>query len=146
MDVSVRRQRADIDMRTFAKGAGATVRVSAGGVIFSKGEAGDCMYIVQSGTIDMVIGDTVVETIGPRGARLHVNDRREAALFHRTGAGAVRIVADRSADVSLHGRRSAELLDLHHARPRSPHPRDEQGALSRRPAISYRRINSLRNV
>ena len=65
MDVSsVRRQRADIDMRTFAKGAGATVRVSAGGVIFSKGEAGDCMYIVQSGTIDMVIGDTVVETIG----------------------------------------------------------------------------------
>ena len=64
MDVSVRRQRADIDMRTFAKGAGATVRVSAGGVIFSEGEAGDCMYIVQSGTIDMVIGDTVVETIG----------------------------------------------------------------------------------
>jgi|SRR6476469_9184034 len=64
MDVSVRRQRADIDMRTFAKGAGATVRVSAGGVIFSEGEAGACMYIVQSGTIDMVIGDTVVETIG----------------------------------------------------------------------------------
>ena len=69
MDVSsVRRQRADIDMRTFAKGAGATVRVSAGGIVFSKGEAGDCMYIVQSGTIDMVIGDTVVETIGPNEA------------------------------------------------------------------------------
>jgi CRP/FNR family transcriptional regulator, cyclic AMP receptor protein len=69
MDVSsVRRQRADIDMRTFAKGAGATVRVSAGGIVFSKGEAGDCMYIVRSGTIDMVIGDTVVETIGPNEA------------------------------------------------------------------------------
>lgn len=61
---SVRRQRAEIDMRTFAKGAGATVRVPAGGIVFSKGEQGDCMYIVQSGTIDMVIGDTVVETIG----------------------------------------------------------------------------------
>jgi CRP/FNR family cyclic AMP-dependent transcriptional regulator len=69
MDVSsVRRQRADIDMRTLAKGAGATVRVSAGGIVFSKGEAGDCMYIVRSGTIDMVIGDTVVETIGPNEA------------------------------------------------------------------------------
>lgn len=65
---SSKRQRADIDMRTFAKGAGATIRVPAGGVVFSKGEPGDCMYIVQSGTIDMVIGDKVVETVGPNEA------------------------------------------------------------------------------
>lgn len=63
-----RRGRDEIDMRTFAKGAGATVHVPAGGIVFSKGEAGDCMYIVQSGTIDMVIGDTVIETIGPNEA------------------------------------------------------------------------------
>ncbi len=61
---SGKRQRADIDMRTFAKGAGATIKVPAGGIIFSKGEAGDCMYIVQSGVIDMMIGDKVIETIG----------------------------------------------------------------------------------
>ena len=61
---SGKRQRQDIDMRTFAKGAGATIKVPAGGVIFNKGEAGDCMYIVQSGTIDMLIGDKVIETIG----------------------------------------------------------------------------------
>lgn len=61
---SGKRQRADIDMRTFAKGAGATIRIPAGGVVFSKDEPGDCMYIVQSGTIDMVIGDKVVETVG----------------------------------------------------------------------------------
>jgi CRP/FNR family transcriptional regulator, cyclic AMP receptor protein len=61
---SGKRQRADIDMRAFAKGAGATIKVPAGGVVFSQGEAGDCMYIVQSGVIDMVIGDTVIETIG----------------------------------------------------------------------------------
>jgi CRP-like cAMP-binding protein len=65
---SGKRQRADIDMRTFAKGAGATIKVPAGSVIFSQGESGDCMYIVQSGTIDMVIGDKVVETIGPNEA------------------------------------------------------------------------------
>jgi CRP-like cAMP-binding protein len=57
-------QRAAIDMRTFAKNAGATVRVPAGNVVFGKGDPGDCMYIVQAGVIDMVIGDKVIETIG----------------------------------------------------------------------------------
>ncbi len=61
---SGKRQRADIDMRAFAKGAGATIKVPAGGTVFSQGDPGDCMYIVQAGIIDMVIGDTVVETIG----------------------------------------------------------------------------------
>ena len=65
---SSKRQRADIDMRAFAKGAGATIKVPAGNVIFSKGETGDCMYIVQSGVIDMVIGDKVIETLGPNEA------------------------------------------------------------------------------
>src|ERR1051326_3529913 len=60
---SSKRQRADIDMRAFAKGAGSTIRVPAGNVIFNKGDAGDCMYIVQSGTIDMVIGEKVIETV-----------------------------------------------------------------------------------
>jgi CRP-like cAMP-binding protein len=59
-----RKHRTDIDMRAFAKSAGATVRVSPGGIVFSKGEMGDCMFIVQSGVIDMKIGDTVIETIG----------------------------------------------------------------------------------
>ena len=62
---STKRQRADIDMRTFAKSAGSTITVQPGAVIFSKGDAGNCMYIVQSGTIDMMIGDKVIETIGP---------------------------------------------------------------------------------
>jgi CRP-like cAMP-binding protein len=65
---SGKRKRFDIDMRTFAKNAGATIKVPAGGIIFTKGEAGDCMYIVQSGAIDMVIGDKVVESIGPNEA------------------------------------------------------------------------------
>ena len=61
---SARRVRGEIDMRTFAKGAGATIHVAPGGLVFNKGEPGDCMYLVQSGVIDMVIGDTVIETIG----------------------------------------------------------------------------------
>jgi hypothetical protein len=37
---SGKRQRADIDMRTFAKSAGVTVTVAAGAVVFNKGDAG----------------------------------------------------------------------------------------------------------
>lgn len=61
---SGKRERFDIDMRTFAKSAGATVKVPPGSVVFNRGDAGDCMYIVQAGVIDMVIGDKVIETIG----------------------------------------------------------------------------------
>jgi CRP/FNR family cyclic AMP-dependent transcriptional regulator len=68
MAVSGRRQRADIDMRTFAKSAGVAIKAPAGSVIFNKGDAGECMYIVQAGVIDMVIGDKVIETIGPNEA------------------------------------------------------------------------------
>jgi CRP/FNR family cyclic AMP-dependent transcriptional regulator len=68
MNISGKRQRFDIDMRTFAKNAGATVKVPAGAVVFNKGDAGDCMYVVQSGAIDMMIGDKVIESIGPNEA------------------------------------------------------------------------------
>ncbi len=61
---SSRRERAVIDMRTFARNAGATIKVPAGGTVFSKGDPGDCMYLVQAGVIDMTIGDKVIETIG----------------------------------------------------------------------------------
>jgi CRP/FNR family transcriptional regulator, cyclic AMP receptor protein len=58
----------EIDMRMFAQRAGANVTFSAGSVIFNKGDPGSCMYIVQSGVIEMVIGDKVVEICGPNEA------------------------------------------------------------------------------
>ena len=59
---------ADIDMRTFAQRVGASVTYAPGSVVFNQGEAGSCMYIVQSGVIEMVIGDKVVEVCGPNEA------------------------------------------------------------------------------
>ncbi|HYL49677.1 MAG TPA: cyclic nucleotide-binding domain-containing protein [Stellaceae bacterium] len=56
--------RADIDMRQFARSVGTNMAVAAGQIIFNKGDPGQCMYIVQSGTIEIVIGDKVVETLG----------------------------------------------------------------------------------
>ena len=58
----------EIDMRTFAQRAGATVTFSAGSIVFNKGEPGSCMYIVQSGLIEMLIGDKVIESCGPNEA------------------------------------------------------------------------------
>jgi CRP/FNR family transcriptional regulator, cyclic AMP receptor protein len=58
----------DIDMRMFAQRAGASVTYPAGSVVFNKDDAGTCMYVVQSGVIEMVIGDKVVEICGPNEA------------------------------------------------------------------------------
>ena len=58
----------DIDMRVFAQRVGATVTFSAGSVVFNKGDLGSCMYIVQCGLIEMLIGDKVIEICGPNEA------------------------------------------------------------------------------
>jgi CRP/FNR family transcriptional regulator, cyclic AMP receptor protein len=58
----------EIDMRMFAQRAGANVTYAAGSVVFNLGEPGSCMYIVQSGVIEMVIGDKVIEVCGPNEA------------------------------------------------------------------------------
>jgi len=58
----------DIDMRMFAQRAGASISFQAGSIVFDKGDAGNCMYVVQSGVIEMVIGDTVIEVCGPNEA------------------------------------------------------------------------------
>lgn len=57
-----------IDMRMFAQRVGATVTFSAGSVVFNKGDLGSCMYIVQSGLIEILIGDKVIEICGPNEA------------------------------------------------------------------------------
>ena len=51
----------EIDMRLFASSAGANISFPAGSVVFNKGDPGSCMYVVQSGVIEMMIGDTVIE-------------------------------------------------------------------------------------
>jgi CRP/FNR family transcriptional regulator, cyclic AMP receptor protein len=58
----------DMDMRIFARNAGVNVAFPAGSVIFNKGDPGICMYVVQSGMIEMVIGDKVIEACGPNEA------------------------------------------------------------------------------
>ena len=59
----------EIDMRVFARNAGVNVTFPAGSVVFSQGDPGNCMYIVQSGVIEMVIGEKVIEVCGSASCR-----------------------------------------------------------------------------
>ena len=59
---------AEIDMRAFARSAGVSMSHAAGSIVFRQGDPGACMYVVQSGVIEMMIGDTVVEVCGPNEA------------------------------------------------------------------------------
>jgi CRP/FNR family cyclic AMP-dependent transcriptional regulator len=58
----------EYDMRQMARGAGRSVAFTAGSTVFSKGDAGNVMYVVQSGVVEMVIGDKVIEVVEPNGA------------------------------------------------------------------------------
>jgi CRP/FNR family transcriptional regulator, cyclic AMP receptor protein len=54
-----------IDMRGYARSAGESVSLPADSVVFSQGDPGDCLFIVQSGVVEMVIGGRIVEVCGP---------------------------------------------------------------------------------
>ncbi len=51
----------EIDMRLFARSAGTNMAFPAGSIVFSKGDTGNWMYVIQSGVVEMVIGDKVIE-------------------------------------------------------------------------------------
>src|SRR6516165_2916883 len=104
---------AELDMRTFARGAGATIAYTAGSIIFNKGDPGSCMYIVQSGVIEMVIGDKVVETCRANEA-IGFMSVIDGAARSSTARVNLRSLADRSTHVPLHGGRGAEFRPIHH--------------------------------
>jgi CRP-like cAMP-binding protein len=54
----------DIDMRLFARKAGTSINFPAGNVVFNKGDPGSTMYVLQSGVIEMVIDEKVIEVCG----------------------------------------------------------------------------------
>ena len=53
-----------VDMRVFARGAGTTVTFPPGTTIFNEGDQADNMYVIQSGVVEMVIHDKVVDICG----------------------------------------------------------------------------------
>jgi len=69
--------------------------VAAGQALFREGEHGDAFFVVIAGEIDVVIGDEVVETVGPGGivGELAIIDGgpRSASAIARTDARVERL-------------------------------------------------------
>ena len=49
------------------RGAVDSFRLSPGEFLFREGDQGDCMYVVLEGSLDIMISDAVVETVGEGG-------------------------------------------------------------------------------
>ena len=76
----------EIDMRMFAQRAGANVTCGAGSVVFNKGDPGSCMYIVQSGVIEIcgpneAIGFMSMIDGAPRSSTARVKEACELSLI-----------------------------------------------------------------
>ena len=117
----------DIDMRLFARKAGTSLNFAAGSVVFNKGDTGECMYVVQSGVIEMLIGDRVVEVCGTNEAIGFMSMIDDAPRSSTARVSKLAILCHRPAQIPLHDRRSAEFRALHHGRDGAPHPRHGPG-------------------
>lgn len=58
----------ELDMRALVKGVCPTVALPRGAILFREGDAADCVYIVHSGTVEILSGDKVVDTCGANDA------------------------------------------------------------------------------
>ncbi len=56
-----------IDFDTLRDRGYPTLQTAEGEKVFSVGEAGDCLYLVKSGAVQIVMFGTVLETIKPNG-------------------------------------------------------------------------------
>ena len=59
--------KADIDFTKLANAGYVPRKRKAGEVLFSEGDAGDCMYILRSGQVGLQRGGKTIETVGPGG-------------------------------------------------------------------------------
>jgi len=65
---STRHIKADIDMRMFARNAGTNVIYQPGSLVFKEGDAGNHVYVIQSGVIEIVAGGKVADVCGQNDA------------------------------------------------------------------------------
>jgi CRP/FNR family cyclic AMP-dependent transcriptional regulator len=67
------------DMRQMARSAGKSVAFTADSEVFKEGDAGTCMYVVQSGVVEMVTHDKVVEPNGAIGYMSMIDGRARSS-------------------------------------------------------------------
>ena len=80
---------------------------AAGVAVFREGDPGDCMFVVQEGEVDIRVGDTVVETLGPGGVA------GEMALIDAGGRSASAVARSDAKLVRVDERRFKFLVQQH---------------------------------
>jgi len=83
-----------------------TLNLAPGGTLFKAGDAGDAMFVLLEGALDVVVGDKVVEH-STRGAILG-----EMALIDQSPRGATVIAREPSRLAKIDQRRFLHLIQL----------------------------------
>lgn len=83
------------------------VRLAPGDVLFKAGETGDAMFVVLEGTLEVLVGETVVER-ATRGAILG-----EMALIDQSPRSATVVARENAALVKLDSARFQRLVQQH---------------------------------
>jgi CRP-like cAMP-binding protein len=114
-------------------GAGAPVRhFKAGEVIFRQGDAAEELFVIQSGTVEIRLGNRVLDTLpqlsifGEMGADRQLAAQRDGDCRNRRDAGSRRREA-----VSVPGRPHAAFRAQRDARPGAAAAHDQQRDLGR---------------
>ena len=99
---------------------------AAGQTIFSQGESGNRMYIVRSGSVDILVNGLLVETVEPNGifGEMAVVDGGARSATARAQTVCELIGPNRSADVRDDGGRSSVLRAERDARYGEPAPKE----------------------
>jgi CRP-like cAMP-binding protein len=82
------------------------VVLAAGETLFRAGDPGDCMFVVLEGSLNVLVGDQVVETSGP-GAILG-----EMALVDNSPRGASVVAVETSKLARVDARRFQRLIQI----------------------------------
>ena len=54
----------DVNMQVFSRDVGVAMTLPAGHVVFRQGDPAGPMFVIQSGTVEILLGDQVVDTCG----------------------------------------------------------------------------------
>jgi len=95
---------ATVDFGLLARAGGNALTVAAGETVFAQGDAGDQLYVVKSGLIEIRLGTQVVDTVGPNGIF------GEMAIIERAPRSATAVAAEDSVLVPVNERQFLLLV------------------------------------
>jgi CRP-like cAMP-binding protein len=85
-----------------------------GRLVFSAGDRGREMYVVRTGTVDLRLGDTLLETVGPGGVfgEMALVDHAPRSATAVAGPGCSLVLLDAAAFTDLVGRVPGLALEV----------------------------------